>query len=65
MTATQQARLEHLLAVEFLTPLEDAELDVLMQLGQDEYDAKRWERESAQELWAENGGHAAGLARPV
>jgi hypothetical protein len=65
MTANQTARLEHLLAIEFLAPFEAAELDRLMEQGYEESMQDQWERESRQELWAEQGGYAAGLARPV
>lgn len=31
----------------------------------EERDAEQWEREQRQTLWAENGGHASGVARPA
>lgn len=65
MTAAKTARLEYLLSIEFPTPLESVEMDQLINEGQDEFDAEMHLRESEQGLWAERGGYAAGIPRPL
>lgn len=65
MTNAQNARLHHLLNLESPTPEEIAEADQLIEEGSAEFEAEIWEREQRQTLWAEHGGYAAGLARPV
>ncbi len=65
MTPANQTRMQALLQAPALTPAEDAELDQLMYEGELESQEAYFLRESARELWAEQGGYAAGLPRPV
>jgi len=50
---------------EYANATDDDLLDWEAQAYEDERQARQWDQDCAQILWAEAGGYAAGLPRPI